>query len=158
IVPRDAAGAPDPNGWIVFCAIGMSNATHEFAAFERDEDTNSSRNARVILMDTALGGQTAAILANPNANYWTVLAQRLGARSPSPPQVKVAWLKEAEAQPPNNFPLHAQALRDTLAVIARNLHTKFPNLQICYMSSRTYGGYAAQGSLNPEPQAYESGF
>jgi hypothetical protein len=42
--------------------------------------------------------------------------------------------------------------------VARNLRDKFPNLQICYVSSRIYGGYSAPGTLNPEPQAYESGF
>src|SRR5690349_3289220 len=158
IVPRNAAGAADPNGWIGMIAVGMSNTTHEFAAFERNEDADASRNAHVVIVDTGFGGQTASIIANPNAGYWTTMAQRLTAMGLSAAQVQVAWLKEAEAQPPNNFPLHAQALRDTLKKVVRNLHDKFPNLKICYVSSRIYGGYAAQGSLNPEPQAYESGF
>ncbi len=158
VVPRNAAGAPDPNGWIVMVAIGMSNTTHEFGAFERLEDADTGRNAHVILMDTALGGQTAATIANPAAGYWTVLQQRLTAMGLTAAQVQVAWLKEADAQPANNFPVHAQTLRDELRTIAGNLHDKFANLQLCYLSSRIYGGYAAQGSLNPEPQAYESGF
>ena len=157
IVPRDAAGAEDPDGFIAMVAIGMSNTTHEFAVFERNEDANASRNARVVLIDTALGGQDASIVADPTAAYWTVLAQRLAALGLTGAQVQVAWLKEAEAQPPNDFPGHALALRDNLATIARNLHDKFPNLKLCYVSSRIYGGYAT-GSLNPEPQAYESGF
>ncbi len=158
IVPRDAAGSPDPNGLIVLIAVGMSNTTHEFGAFERNEDADPGRNARVVLMDTALGGQTAAVLANPTAAYWTTLQQRLTAMGLTSGQVQVAWLKEADAGPPNNFPGHAQTLRDELELIANGLHDKFPNLKICYVSSRIYGGYAPQGSLNPEPQAYESGF
>jgi hypothetical protein len=76
VVPRDAAGNPSPDGFIAFVAIGMSNTTHEFAVFEREEDQNADRNARVVLMDTGLGGQTAAIIQNPSASYWTVLEQR----------------------------------------------------------------------------------
>ena len=158
IVPRDAAGAPQASGWIGMIAVGMSNTTHEFGAFERNADRDVSRNARVLLMDTGLGGQTATILANPTASYWTTMGQRVTAMGLSPAQVQVAWLKEAEANPPNNFPLHAQALRDTLVRVVQNLHDKFPNLRIVYLSSRIYGGYGVQGGLNPEPQAYESGF
>lgn len=158
VVPRDAAGLPDANGWIGMIALGMSNTTHEFGAFERNADRDTTRHARVVIMDTGQGGQTATILANPNAAYWTVLAQRVAAMGLTPAQVQVAWLKEAEANPPNNFPLHAQALRDTLARVVQVLHQKYPNVRLCYLSSRIYGGYSAQGGLNPEPQAYESGF
>ena len=158
IQPRDAAGNPDPSGFIGMIAVGMSNTTHEFGAFERNEDANRLRNARVVLVDTGQGGQTAAIIANPAASYWTVMMQRLSAIGLTAAQVQVAWLKEADAGPPDNFPVHALTLRDELKQIANNLHDKFPNLKICYVSSRIYGGYAAPGSLNPEPQAFESGF
>ena len=33
IVPRNAAGDPDPQGLIALIAVGMSNTTHEFGAF-----------------------------------------------------------------------------------------------------------------------------
>jgi hypothetical protein len=157
IVPRSASGQPDPNGWIVMIAIGMSNTTHEFSVFERQEDLNSSRNGRVVIINTAQGGQSASVIAPPTAPYWTLVLQRLAAMGLSAQQVQVAWLKEANAGPPNNFPVHAQELRDDLRSIAQNLHDKFPSLRLCYLSSRVYGGYAG-GSLNPEPQAYESGF
>lgn len=158
IVPRNAAGAPDPQGLIGMIAVGMSNTTHEFGAFERNADADRNRNARVVLVDTALGGQTAALISNPSASYWVTMLQRLTAMGLTAAQVQVAWLKEADAQPPDNFPVHAQTLRDELELVVNNLHDKFPNLRICYLSSRIYGGYAAPGTLNPEPQAYESGF
>jgi hypothetical protein len=158
VVPRNAAGAPDPNGFIAMIAVGMSNTTHEFAVFERNADADPGRNARVVLMDTAFGGQTAAAIANPSAGYWTTMQQRLAAMGLTPAQVQVAWIKEADAQPPDDFPGHALALRSELEAVVNNLHDLFPNLVLAYLSSRTYGGYAAPGSLNPEPQAYESGF
>src|SRR5262245_57360113 len=158
IVPRNAVGAPDPQGLIGMIAVGMSNTTHEFGAFERNADADRNRNARVVIVDTAFGGQTAAAIANPAASYWVTMLQRLTAMGLTAAQVQVAWLKEADAQPPDNFPVHAQTLRNELELVANNLHDKFPSLRICYLSSRIYGGYAAPGSLNPEPQAYESGF
>jgi len=157
IVPRDAAGNPAPAGFIAMIAVGMSNTTHEFAVFERDQDRNRARNARVVILDSGLGGQDASTIADPAASYWQVLDRRLAALELTPAQVQVAWLKEAEAGPPNDFPGHAIALREDLERIANNLHDRYPNLKLCYVSSRTYGGYAT-GSLNPEPQAYESGF
>src|SRR5262249_36050538 len=110
------------------------------------------------LMDTALGGQTAAAISDPSAAYWTTMMQRLQVMGLTPAQVQVAWLKEADAGPPDNFPVHAQTLRDELELIANDLHDKFPNLRLCYIASGISGGHAAPGSLNPEPQAYESGF
>jgi hypothetical protein len=158
IVPRDAAGNPSQDGAIGMIAVGMSNTTHEFGAFERNEDRNRNRNARLVIMDTGFGGQTAAIIASPTASYWTTMMQRLAAMGLTAAQVQVAWLKEADAQPPNDFPGHAMLLRDELESVVNNLHDKFPNLKLCYLSSRIYGGYSAPGTLNPEPQAYESGF
>jgi len=158
ILPRNAQGQVDfVGGVIVMIAFGMSNTTHEFAVFERDQDVNTGRNPRLVILDTAFGGQTAAVLADPNAPYWTNVNQRIAAMGFTPAQVQVGWLKEVDANPPDNFPLHAQLLRDELELVCNNIHDKFPNLRLCYLSSRIYGGYSV-GTLNPEPQAYESGF
>ena len=157
VVPRNALGQPAAGGWIAMLAIGMSNTTHEFAVFERDQDANPARNARLVLIDSALGGQSAGLIANPDAPYWSVVDQRVAAMGLTAAQVQVVWLKEAQAQPPANFPIHAQDLQADLVSIVQTLRARFPNLALCYLSSRTYGGYAT-GSLNPEPQAYESGF
>jgi hypothetical protein len=37
-----------------------------------------------------------------------------------------------------------------------NLHERFPNLKVTYLSSRICAGYAAT-PLNPEPHAFERG-
>jgi hypothetical protein len=41
--------------------------------------------------------------------------------------------------------------------VLHNLKARFPNLQIVYLASRIYAGYATTG-LNPEPFAYEGAF
>jgi len=158
VVPRDEDGAADfGSGRIVLITIGMSNTAHESAPFERQEDRNAERNARVLILNGALGGQAANITANPAAAYWTNVQERLAALDAAPAQVQVAWLKTAEPGPPNDFPGHAQTLAADVRRTVRNLKALFPNLRLCYLSSRTYGGYAT-GGLNPEPQAYESAF
>lgn len=154
VVPRDAAGLPSANGRIGLVSIGMSNTTHEFAHFERLVDRDPERSTHVYVLTASQGGQDASITANPNSSYWTTVMNRVTAAGLTPAQVQVAWLKNAHQGPANNFPVHAQALQADLETTARNLRTKFPNLRLCYMSSRTYGGYASAW----EPQAYETGF
>src|SRR5829696_6695868 len=51
VVPRDAAGAPDPNGKIVFLSVGMSNCTQEFSRFVQLANADPSKHPRVVLVD-----------------------------------------------------------------------------------------------------------
>jgi hypothetical protein len=158
IQPRNPAGAIDPvNGKIVLLSIGMSNATQEFSVFKSLADTTAQKNPKLTIVDGAQGGQTAAIIANPAANFWTVVDQRLGAAGVTRQQVQIAWVKEADANPTAAFPRHAQVLDSEFVLIARILKAFYPNIKLAYWSSRTYGGYATT-TLNPEPFAYESAF
>jgi len=157
IVPRGPAGQPNEDGLIGMVSIGMSNANQEFGAFSFVEDQNPDRNARVVIVNAAQGGQDSKTIADPEAPYWQNVLAKVEAAGLTPAQVQTAWLKEAKAFPTGDFPEHALLLEQELGAIARNIKAFFPNVQICYLSSRTYGGFA-QGSLNPEPFAYESGF
>jgi hypothetical protein len=158
IQPLDASGAVDPtNGKIVLISIGMSNATQEFSMFKTLADTDRARNPRLVIVDGAQGGQTAAIISNPSANFWSVVDQRLASAGATRSQVQAAWVKEADAGPTEPFPTHALKLLSEFEGIARILKLRYPNIRVSYWASRTYGGYATT-SLNPEPYAYESGF
>ena len=158
VVPRDAAGSPDPLGKVVVLSIGMSNTNQEFKAFERGADGESSRSGSVLLVNGAVAGEAAEEITDPGAPYWNVVDQRLTALGASAEQVQVAWLKQANGQlPTTDFPAHAETLRDDLVAIVRNLRARFPNLELCFVSSRIFGGY----NTNPfrtEPIAYEGGF
>ncbi|TVQ30659.1 MAG: DNRLRE domain-containing protein [Phycisphaeraceae bacterium] len=157
IIPRDATGAPDPDGLIGLIAIGMSNTAQEFAVFERQEDLNTGRNARIVIVGAAQGGQPADVINDPGAMYWGLVQNRIHAAGLTPEQVQVIWLKQAQTQPLPTFPEHAESLRDDLRDIVHILHDTFPNLQICYLSSRIYAGYTDNPFRN-EPLSYQTGF
>jgi hypothetical protein len=157
VVPRDAAGSPAAGGRIVLLSIGMSNTTQEFSTWMVTANGDPNRNPAVTIVDGAQGGQDAVIVANPAASFWNVVDQRLANAGVTPQQVQVVWLKEAIAGVTGGFPGAATTLQGLLAQIARNLKARYPQVQLCFCSSRTYAGYATTG-LNPEPYAYESGF
>ncbi len=158
ILPLDINGNVDTSkGKYVFLSIGMSNTTQEFSKFKSIADLDPIKNQKLVIVDGAQGGQTAAIISNPAANFWAVITQRLQQTGLTNKQVAVCWLKEADAGPTQAFPVHANTLLNELVAVVKNIKLKFPNCKIVYCSSRTYGGYATS-NLNPEPYAYESGF
>ncbi len=145
------------DGRIVLLSIGMSNATQEFSVFKRYADLNSAKASDVTIVDGAQGGQDAEIVKDPQSRFWSVVQQRLTAAGANSAQVQAVWLKEAIAQENEPFPRDALHLQSDLRAIVSVLRSRFPNLQLVYLSSRTYGGYATT-TLNPEPYAYDSGF
>jgi hypothetical protein len=157
IAPLDRAGHPSPDGRIAMCTIGMSNTTQETRSFLKMAIFDRSINPKLTLVDCAQGAQTASKIKDPNFPYWNTVRARLRDAEVTPEQVQVVWVKEANPMPSEAFPQHARMLQNDMAGVMHNLHDKFPNLKIAYISSRIYGGYAV-GALNPEPFAYEEGF
>lgn len=157
IKPLSRDGQPDKAGKIVLLSIGMSNATQEFSTFKGVADPDPQKNRQLVIVDGAQGGQDAEKIKDPTANFWRVVEQRLTQSGVSGKQVEAVWLKEAIMDENNPFPADAQRLQTDLAQIVQILQTRYPNLQIVYLASRTYAGYAST-PLNPEPYAYESGF
>jgi lysophospholipase L1-like esterase len=157
IVPLNAKGNPDPNGRLVLLSIGMSNTTQEFSTFKPMADADPQKNPKLTIVDGAQGGQDAEIIRNPSAQYWTIVDQRLTAAGVTPNQVEAAWLKEAVAGESRTFPADAVELENALRDIVGIMRTRYPNLQIVFLSSRIYAGYATT-TLNPEPHAYNSAF
>jgi hypothetical protein len=147
------------NNRIVLISIGMSNATQEFSRFVPLAMSYPGRNPALRVVDCAVGGQTAPIVADPNSPYWITVRQRLQQAGVDSTQVRAAWVKEAIAGPTLPFPSDAIELQGYLRTIAMVLKDKFPNLELAYYASRIYAGYATGVSqLNPEPFAYQSGF
>ena len=161
IQPLDEKGKPDPKGKIVLMSMGMSNTTQEFSQFKAQADKDPAKSPAVVIVDCAQGGQDAFKWAagEQSKATWETAMKKLQAAGVTPEQVQVLWVKHARITPERygDFPAHASELKDQW-VSSLNLAAKaFPNLQIAYLSSRIYAGYAST-RLNPEPYAYEGAF
>ncbi len=67
-------------------------------------------------------------------------------------------MKQADGSVPNTtFPAHADTLETHLRGIVRDLKNRFPQLRLCYVGSRIYGGYTS-GVQRGEPLSYETAF
>jgi hypothetical protein len=157
IVPRAGDGQVDLNsGKIGLVSVGMSNTNYEFDAFQKLAGGEETINPQLVLVNGALGGQTADKWVDPNAIAWQELHNTLERYGLTDQQVQVAWVKETLTRG-GDFPAKTQDLQSDLAVIVTNLKTAFPQLKIVYLSSRIYS-YTYERGLSPEPLAYETGF
>jgi hypothetical protein len=161
VKPLDETGQASPAGRIVLLTVGMSNTSQDSTSFKEAAQGDSGRPPQVLIVNGAQGGMTAARIQNPEDNasgakYWSTVDDRLKADGATRAQVQAIWIKEADAGPDQGFPRYAQTLEAELTRIVQLLPARFPNLKLCYLSSRTYGGYA-KSRLNPEPYAFESG-
>jgi len=162
VQPLDTNGAPASNGTIVLLSSGMSNTTQEWASkgtdnFHAQATRDPSRNPRLAIVDGAIGGQDAPQWTNINSPNWVTVLGRIRTNHLSTNQVQVLWLKQAIAQETGPLTNHAVALQGYLQQIVLNAKLLFPNLRICYLSSRTRA-YVYGSGLNPEPYAYETAF
>lgn len=160
--PLDRDGKPGDDGKIVLLSVGMSNTSQLSQGFARHLAADREKNPRLVFVNGAQGGMTAAAIQDPDdgrsgTRYWAEVDNRLRAAGVSRAQVQAVWIKQADAGPSQGFPAYARRLQEELTRIVRLLPQRFPNVKLVYLSSRTYGGYA-RTPLNPEPYAYESGF
>jgi hypothetical protein len=173
VQPLDRNGDPSATGKIVLLSLGMSNTTQEFCAtgnpspcspwsFAGQAAADPAVNHRTLaIVNGARGGQDAGTwIAPTDANYNLVRDNDLAPAGLTEKQVQVIWIKEANAQPRVSLPspnADAYNLVQEIGEIVRAAKTRYPNLQLVYLSSRIYAGWATS-TLNPEPYAYESGF
>ncbi len=174
IVPRNTAGVPDPDGKYVYLSIGISNASQEFCArFPEDPCEPWSfmgqaavhgkvNHQQLVIVNGATGGEQANHWISPDHHIYNDIANDL--LTPlglTEAQVAAVWLKVANFQPMISLPdeeASAYTLLMHLGDIARTLRVRYPNLQLVFVSSRIYAGYAGDNIGNPEPYAYESAF
>lgn len=173
IRPLDVNGNPSTSGRIVLLSIGMSNGTQEFCggagyvscaswSFLAKANADPAVNHTTLtIVNGARGGQVASVWAtSSSAEYDRIRDQGLTPVGLSERQVQVVWTKLANASPQRALPnadADALILQRSIGDVVRALRTRYPNLQMVFMSSRTYGGFATT-NLNPEPYAYETGF
>ncbi|HHT27206.1 MAG TPA: hypothetical protein GXZ82_08190 [Firmicutes bacterium] len=174
IQPLDANGKPDPNGRIVLMSMGMSNTRQHWAAFKQRADNDRDKSKAVVVVNGAAGGQDARVWADPlgdhgrqlsipptgwKGNAWDYADAMLAEQGVTREQVQAVWIYQALMNPHQYgaYPEHAHVLAECIGVMVREAKRRYPNLQVVFLSSRTYAGYAVR-ELNPEPYAYESAF
>jgi hypothetical protein len=162
IRPLGSDGQPDDGGKIVLLSLGMSNASQVSEGFQSQLRMARGLNPKFQFVNGAQGGMVAEVIMNPDdggrgQQYWNVVDQRLQQNGVTRQQVQAVWIKQADAAPAQGFPEYPQKLQRELKRIVQLVAERFPNARLCYLSSRTYGGFATT-LLNPEPVAYESGF
>ncbi len=157
IQPLDAQGHPSRDGRIVLMSVGMSNTQQETRRWQIRAAKDTGLNPRLAIVCGAQGAQTAHLIANPNAPYWKIPVERLQEMDLTPAQVQVVWFKEANPMPTEPWPAEVKKIEADMLADIHNVHDKFPNVKMLYMSNRIYAGYAV-GGLNPEPHSYETGF
>ena len=157
----------DPNSFIsklcnsgaaLFCAPGATG---------RDNSLNPNLEIVNGAQPEADAKEWAKDPDDPTQNPWAwthLLNTILPNATVDPSQVEVIWCEHALLfdNNPNHtllctaFPDHALTLKDNIEQTLRNIHAKFPNCKIVYISSRAYA-YSLDYH-NPEPKAYQTGF
>lgn len=154
----------------------MSNAAQEFGTetngvlkFAQRAKLDPDTHPRLHLINGCLSSGTTVQWSDPDGEWWDHFRTQPSVQVPgfagSIAQVQAIWFKVGVAHPARTFPTlpspdahayaHARQIYDALRVVARQV----PNLQMLFLSTRTYGGYIdPSGDLSPEPYPYESGF
>ncbi len=177
IRPRDVDGNLSANGKVILLSIGMSNTSREFCGQGGDGHLATKcfawsfigqagadlgiNHESLVILNGAQAGATDEEWTSTTGTAYTVIRESLFAGEVlSRAQVQVVWLKVAHRRPVTSLPsadADAYHLLAAMGDIVRTLKIEYPNLQIVFVSSRIYAGYATT-DLNPEPYAYESGF
>lgn len=181
IRPLNAEGRPDAAGKIVLLTIGFSNTLQCSNGLIAAVKDDAAVAPQVVVVNGAHGGRSAFMIQKDDDHalgreYWTEhVAGQLAAAGVTAAQVEAVWLKETDARlhpgqlqalgvkdypPPTTqaFPVAIKNLQAELTRIVQIIARRFPNVKTLYVSSRSYGGWAAPGAGNPEPFSYETGF
>ena len=157
IAPLNGDGQPSPDGKIVLLSIGFSNPSIEFPVFQKRVAGDPSINPHLVTVNGCVGSQAAAVIAKADSDYWNIVDRRLSEAGVSGKQVQALWIKLVNPGPSQPFPAESKKLYNDYVATLHNVHDRFPNAKLAYLSSRTYGGFTELGG-SPEPWAYETGF
>jgi hypothetical protein len=115
----------------------------------------------LVIVNGAADSQDASLWTSATSpTYDRIRTTRLNPLGLSENQVQIAWVKLATASPAAVLPADAADAHIFLSSLGQSLRAlkiRYPNLQLVFLSSRSYGGYATI-DLSPEPYAYEEAF
>ncbi len=173
LVPRDIRGLPAPGGRIILLSVGMSNARHEFCGDAwiwsqcppwtfggQAWAAPAVNHTSLLLFNGAQGGGVTARWEDPAGETYENVRSELAKFGLTEAQVQIVWMKGVSIGSRATLPnpeANAHVLLQELGQTARTLRIRFPNLQLVFVSSRIYGGYASPG-VRAEPFSFEGGF
>ncbi|MEO6258892.1 MAG: hypothetical protein ABIP63_01025 [Thermoanaerobaculia bacterium] len=175
IQPLDENGQPSPSGKIVFLAVGYGDTARIMCGADAQSGCESGSLMAMARSNPAINHDSLVLLnaARDGADFrsWSyesggrpiydsVRTSVLLPAGVTGKQVQAAWVQVVTNNPyvPLGTPLgDGFVLKGGIAATLREMKKAYPNLQVAYLSSRVYGGYATT-NWNPEPFAYESGF
>ncbi|HVF39037.1 MAG TPA: hypothetical protein VM939_03985 [Gemmatimonadaceae bacterium] len=172
IRPLDVNGDEHPFGKYVLLSIGMGNATQEWCSqgsgppctswslMGRAAADPAVNHLSLVIVNGALEGNDVVAWASPTSeNYERIRTVRLAPLGLSENQVQAVWLKLGSTRRASSLPTDtadAYLFMSVLGQTIRTLKVRYPHLQLVFISSRSYRGYAADSAA--EPFAYEEGF
>jgi hypothetical protein len=170
IRPLAVNGIPSGAGRYVLLSVGGGNASAAWCSVSsappcdsgsftgRAAADTSVNHGALVIVNGAIPGAGFEEWSNPTSkNYTRIRDTRLAPLGLSENQVQAIWMSIADSGAA--FPLTASSADaaprlQRLGATIRALKTRFPNLQLLFISSGVYGGYSPDG----EPASYESGF
>jgi hypothetical protein len=160
IQPLDANGNPSPTGKYGLLALGTSDAAYEFNRFIEYATGEQSINPNLGVAEGAMGAEALdTMLGVEGSAFWNNIDNWfLPDAGLTPQQVVAIWLEPEDAHPPGPFPEDMQNIYNELRTFIPSLQTRFPNLKLLYLSSRTYAGYANPLKEVTEPYSYDQGY
>jgi hypothetical protein len=179
IEPLDAQGRPSPHGKIVAISVGFSNWTIEWCSATRSNCIPQSfvmqaaanplvNHATLVLVNCAKGGESAERWVDNSFGNYTQCKEALQRQHVTEAQVQIILYKDGLEFPTRALNpttrcspvslVDACQYEHYVGQTARFVKRQYPSLKQMFLHSRIYGGYAAPGTLNPEPYAYEYGF
>jgi hypothetical protein len=144
----------------VFLAIGFGETQRIFDAFTQMTRNDPRVNHQMTFINAACDGCDFSTWIPPQSDgtFNRIRNTQLAPAGLSDKDVQVVWMQLVTNDPFSPLPRQdgdAYRLKGSIATALRALRARYPNLQIAYLSSRVYGGYATT-DWNPEPYAYES--
>jgi hypothetical protein len=162
IVPLDASGnVNSTTGVVGFIAIGNSTCTIMMNALRRKTVGNPLTNAKLRTATCTDGGASVNQIMNTNDAYWGIVNTKLTQNNLTNKQVQVVYMEADDSLETKDFPGRPQRARDKFAVAMRTFKTKFPNIKIVYLLSRTTAFIKPKANghiINSEPDPYYLGW
>jgi len=160
ITPLDTFGNPSTNGKVLFVSLGWSTCGNNMRALENKTTGNPLTNPKLLLVTLNEGSGKGRLndIANPNDQYWDVVASQIKKANTSFRQVQIIYLETEDSTKLITFPGRPVLVKNELESCFRIFQQKFPNVKVVYLLARTTTFGSNEHIFNTEPCPYYFGW